>query len=116
MCLNLLRELSETPLPCTRADAALIDRLRLLDAAGLIKVLIPPPHVDRDDCLRQDAATVLEITSRGWEVLRTKVVEDEAPSLPMQPARSRSAALDRVRLAASFGRSSRHAGSRDTDG
>ncbi len=31
MCLNLLRELSETRLPCTKADSAMIDRLRLLE-------------------------------------------------------------------------------------
>lgn len=81
MCLNLLGELSETPLPCTRADPALIDRLRLLEAAGLVKVIIPPAHVDCDDCLRQDPATILEITPRGWEALRTRVIEDEVPPL-----------------------------------
>jgi len=72
MCLNLLHELSETPLPCTRAEPAMIDRLRLLDAAGLIKVLIPPVHVDCDHCLRQDAAIVLEITPRGWQALHAR--------------------------------------------
>lgn len=76
MCLILLRELSQTQRPCTQADPALIDRMRLLDAAGLIKVIIPPAHVDCDDCLRQDPATVLEITPRGWEALRTKAIAD----------------------------------------
>jgi len=88
MCLNLLRTLSEAPLPCTRADAAMIDRLRLLDAADLISVLIPPVRADCDHGLRQDAATVLEITPHGWEALRTNRVEDEMP-LPLLLWRSR---------------------------
>ncbi|MBD9666931.1 hypothetical protein IB278_23405 [Variovorax sp. VRV01] len=82
MCLNLLRALSEAPLPCTRADAAVIDRLHVLDAAGLITVRIPPPHAAVDPIQRQDAATVLEITPRGREALRTNRVEDERPLIP----------------------------------
>jgi hypothetical protein len=34
MGLNLLKELSDTPLPCDRADAAVIDRLRMGARAG----------------------------------------------------------------------------------
>lgn len=34
MGLNLLKELSDTPLPCARADAAVIDRLRMGARAG----------------------------------------------------------------------------------
>jgi hypothetical protein len=109
MCLNLLRKLSDAPLPHAEADPALIDRLRLFDAAGLITVLIPPPHVDCDDCLRQEAATVLEITPRGWEALRAKAVEGETSFPTMQPARQYPgrAALHLVRLATWLGRSDR---------
>lgn len=102
MSLILLRELSETPLPCTKGDPAMIDRLRLLEAAGLVKVLIPPVHVDCDHCQRQDPATVLEITSRGWEALRTNRVVEDAPLPPPRQERPRSgsAALNFAQLAA----------------
>lgn len=118
MCLNLLRELSEAPLPGTRADLATIDRLRLLDATGLIKVLIPPPHVDCDHCLRQDPATVLEITPRGWEALRTNVFEDEVSPPAPRPAHSRSgsAALDHAQLVAWFSSLRRRPGPPGTGG
>ncbi|WP_157610291.1 hypothetical protein [Variovorax sp. Root434] len=82
MCLNLLRALSEASLPCTQADSAVIDRLRLLGAADLVKVLIPSARVDCDHRQRQDPATVLEITPRGWEALRTSRAEDEMPLIP----------------------------------
>jgi len=82
MCLNLLRTLPEGSLPCTRADSAMIDRLRLLGAAGLVKVLIPPQRTDGDRGLRQDPATVLEITPRGQEALRTNRVGNEMPLIP----------------------------------
>lgn len=82
MCLNLLRTLSEAPLPCIQADSAVIDRLRLLGAAGLAKVMIPPARVDCDHRQRQDPATVLELTPRGWEALRTNVIREETPLIP----------------------------------
>ena len=82
MCLNLLRALSEAPLPCTQADSAVIDRLRLLGAADLVKVLSPPARVDCDHRQRQDPATVLEITPRGWEAMRMNVVREELPLIP----------------------------------
>ncbi|MFS2203191.1 hypothetical protein [Variovorax sp. Varisp36] len=75
----LLRKLATAKLPCTEAALATIDRLRVLEAAGHVKVRIPPAHVDCDDCLRQDAATVFEITSRGWKTLAADAPEEEAP-------------------------------------
>ena len=76
----------------------------MLDAIGLIKVLIPPARVDCDHCLRQDPAIVLEITPRGREALRTNVVEDEMPLPPPQQGHSRSgsSARDLAQLAAWF--------------
>jgi len=70
MCMNLLRRLAAATLPCTEADASAIDRLRVLEAAGHIRVMIPAPHADCDDRLRQDAATVFAITPRGWQALK----------------------------------------------
>lgn len=104
MSLILLRELSETPLPCTKGDPAMIDRLRLLEAAGLVKVLIPPMHIDCDHCQRQDPATVLEITPRGWEALRTNNVVEDVPLPPPGQERPRSggAALNFAQLVTSL--------------
>jgi hypothetical protein len=104
MCLSLLKKLAATPLPCSEPDPALIDRLRLLDAAGHLRVLIPPPHVDCDDRMRQDPATVLEITPRGWAALRTDIPDDEVSQPANPPARHRpeSSAIDLAQLAAWF--------------
>ncbi len=117
MCMNLLKELSDAPLPCARADAAMIDRLRLLDAAGLIRVLIPSPHIGCDRCLRQAPATVLDITPHGWEALRTNVVEEDTPLPPPCRGRPRSgsAALDLAQLAAWFSSFRHRPGRADTD-
>ena len=79
MCMALLRKLASVRLPCTEADPAMIDRLRVLEAAGHIRVLIPPVHVDRDHCMRQPPATLLEITPRGRRVLSTGTIEEETP-------------------------------------
>lgn len=76
---NLLRKLAKARLPCTEADPATIEGLRVLEAAGHIKVLIPPVHVDCDDCLRQEPATVLEITLLGWKALAADAAEDAPP-------------------------------------
>lgn len=79
MCMDLLRKISMTKLPCAVSTPAAIDRLRVLEAAGHVKVLIPPAHVDCDDRLRQESATVFEITPRGWKTLAADVPEQEAP-------------------------------------
>ena len=86
---NLLRKLAGARLPCTEADPATIDGLRVLEAAGHIKVLIPPPHVDCDDCLRQEPATVFEITALGWKALAADAPAEDAPP----PDMSRSGVL-----------------------
>lgn len=52
MCMNLLRKLAAANLPLTEGDPAMIDTLRVLEAAGHVKVLIPPAHVDCDHCMR----------------------------------------------------------------
>lgn len=111
MCMNLLKKLAQTKLPCTVPDAEKIDRLRVLDAAGRIKVLIPAARVDCDDCTRQAPAIVLEITACGWKSLETNAVEEEAPiasPAPARPPRS-SAAQDLAQLAAWFTGSRRRA-------
>lgn len=69
MCMELLGRLATSELPLTEANPAVIDRLRVLEAAGHIRVLIPPAHFDCDDCLRQDAVTVFEILPAGWKAL-----------------------------------------------
>lgn len=66
-----LYNLSKQTLLVTVSDRRQIDDLRILDAAGYARVLIPPLHVDCDDCIRQDPATVLCITPQGWKILRT---------------------------------------------
>ncbi|AVQ85679.1 hypothetical protein C4F17_32330 [Variovorax sp. PMC12] len=109
MCMALLRKLASVRLPYTEADPAMIDRLRVLEAAGHIRVLIPPVHVDCDHCMRQPPATVLEITPQGRRVLSTGTIEEETPLAAMQRrhastprTRAASAALDVVQLAAWF--------------
>ena len=83
MCMNQLRKLAASKLPCAEADPAAIDRLRVLEAAGHIRVLIPPAHVDCDDRMRQGAAIVFEITAGGWKALSAGApqVEVRPPSL-----------------------------------
>ena len=56
MCMELLGRLATSELPLIEADPEVIDRLRVLEAAGHIRVLIPPAHFDCDDCLRRVAA------------------------------------------------------------
>ena len=109
MCMALLKKLATVRLPHAEADPAMIDRLRVLEAAGHIRVLIPPVHVDCDHCMRQPPATVLEITPQGRRALNTEVIEDDAslPAMHSMHARTRrnkgaSAALDLAQLAAWF--------------
>jgi len=104
MCMNLLRKLAASKLPCTECDPAAIDRLRVLEAAGHIKVLIPPAHVDCDDRMRQGAAVVFEITPRGWKALSAGAPQEEAPlPSPQRDAQAcRPKAADLVREFARF--------------
>lgn len=105
MCMNLLKKLAATKLPCTVPDAGKIDRLRVLDAAGRIKVLIPAVRVDCDDHTRQAPAIVLEITASGWKSLEASAVEEERPLAPSRlarPKRSSAALDDLAQLAAWF--------------
>lgn len=111
MCMDLLRKLAQARLPLTEDDPAMIDRLRVLEAAGHIKVLIPPVHVDCDHCMRQPPATVLEITPQGHRALSMEMAEEEAllpamrrpgrPSLASRP-KAASAALNIAQLTAWF--------------
>jgi uncharacterized membrane protein len=64
-----LYRLSLARFPVNLADQRQIENLRKLDAAGYVRAFIPPPHVDCDDCMRQDPATVLGITPQGWSIL-----------------------------------------------
>jgi hypothetical protein len=90
MCMNLLKQLADRPLPYTVSDPAQIDRLRVLQAARLAIVLIPAPHVECDHRMRQNPATVLEITPAGWQALRTDEREEKSP-LPASPTPELSA-------------------------
>ncbi len=89
MCMKLLGSLATSELPLTETDPEEIDRLRVLEAAGHIRVLIPPAHFDCDDCLRQDAATIFEILPAGWKALRTGGPDEEASPLSSSQPRRR---------------------------
>ncbi|WP_298854109.1 hypothetical protein [uncultured Aquimonas sp.] len=78
--MNLLRRLAGARLPCVEADPAMIDRLRVLEAAGQIEVRIPPASAGTDDGPRQDVATVTSITPRGWKTLAADAPPGEALS------------------------------------
>ncbi len=82
MCMNLLRRLAASQLPCSEADPAMVDRLRVLQAAGQIEARIPAavarPGRDADGCTRHDAAMVIRITPRGWETLAAGAPAGEA--------------------------------------
>jgi len=69
MCMEMLQKLVNGQLSFTVAGLSEIDKLRLLDAAGLVKAYIPPVHADIDDAARQDPAQVIEITPRGRRAL-----------------------------------------------
>ena len=76
-----LERLATSDLPLIEADPEVIDRLRVLEAAGHIRVLLPPAHFDCDDCLRQHAANVFEILPAGWKALRTGAPGEKASPL-----------------------------------
>lgn len=82
MCMNLLRRLAASQLPCSEADPAMIDRLRVLQAAGQVEARIPcavsQPGHGTGGCTHQDAATVTRITPRGWETLAADAPPGEA--------------------------------------
>lgn len=78
MSTELLQMLANMKLPFTVVDSAQIDMVRVLDAAGCIKVLIPTAHVDCDNCTRQDPATVIEITPFGRRALNQAVEQNIA--------------------------------------
>lgn len=65
MPFEYLREIAETSLPLTVEDEASIDKLRVLRAAGLVSVMLPHPHSDRQ------YARVLAITPEGRRILAT---------------------------------------------
>lgn len=69
MPMELLRKLANARFPSPIANRDEVEKLRRLDAAGHVKALIPAPHFDCDDCLRQDPATVFEITPHGRKAL-----------------------------------------------
>ena len=81
MSIELLKWLADEELPFTSADRALIDQLRKLEADGLIRAFIPPPHVDCDECMRQGPATVFVLTDRGRQML----LEPKDLGAPAQP-------------------------------
>lgn len=94
MCMELLGRLATSELPLTEANPAVIDRLRVLEAAGHIRVLIPPAHFDCDDCLRQDAATVFEILPAGWKALSMGAPDENASPLSSpRPRRPKLASI-----------------------
>ncbi|AGU52959.1 hypothetical protein VAPA_2c03990 [Variovorax paradoxus B4] len=66
---EILYRLSRAKLPVTVAGPRQIEKIRRLDAAGYIRAFIPASHVDCDNCLRQDPATVLDITPLGRSIL-----------------------------------------------
>lgn len=79
MCMNLLRRLADAGLPCVEADPAMIDRLRVLAAAGQVEAMIPPDRAGAGKGPPQGAATVTGITPRGWKTLAADAPPGEAP-------------------------------------
>jgi hypothetical protein len=87
MCMNLLRALAETPPPCDVSDPVRVDRLRVLQAAGLVDARIPASW---DVGSTRVLSAVLAITPHGWEALR-KGMLDEPPWPPTWLDRARHA-------------------------
>lgn len=86
MCMNLLRALAGAPPPCTVSGPVGIDRLRVLQAAGLVDARIPP---SRNAEQAPVPAAVKAITPRGWDALRTNTLDEPAwqpPRLPHEGA------------------------------
>lgn len=63
MPLELLRDISKKSLPLTIADAADIDKLRVLSTAGRVAVLLPKADS------KHQLARVLAITPAGWAMI-----------------------------------------------
>ncbi len=66
MPFEYLRKIAEAQLPITVDDEASIDKLRVLRAADLVLVMLPPANSD----IRH--ARVLAITPKGREMLATE--------------------------------------------
>lgn len=65
MTLELLHKISKKQLPLTVTDMDEIDKLRLLNAAGHLAVLLPSFNAEKP------FARVLAITNKGREALRS---------------------------------------------
>ncbi|MGO4393448.1 hypothetical protein AB4Z46_19015 [Variovorax sp. M-6] len=82
MAMDLLRELSLSPLPATFRTPPEIDKIRLLRAAGLVIALTPPaPNASRSSTTAE-AAQVLAITQKGREELARFSLPGETPPTP----------------------------------
>jgi hypothetical protein len=68
MPFEYLVEIAKAELPLTVDDEACIDKLRVLRAADLVAVMLPPAHA-----AGQQFARVLALTPKGRELLRTEV-------------------------------------------
>jgi hypothetical protein len=64
MPVELLREIAKKPLPLVVDDAADIDKLRVLRAAGHVEVVLPDPSSP------SQSAQVLAITPEGLAALK----------------------------------------------
>ena len=78
MPMELLRELANTPLPCTLGEERDIDRLRVLRAAGYIAAMLPVPGSP------SRLGRVLAITSEGREALSREVPDSAAVGLSQE--------------------------------
>jgi len=75
MPLEFLRQIAKQGLPCTVYAPAHIDKLRVLQAAGLVTAVIPPVEEIPGGGKIHRPAQVLAITDTGEEALR-----DELPA------------------------------------
>lgn len=78
MCMELLQRLANARLPLTIVEPEQIDKVRRLDAASYIAGFIPRIHLDTDRRARQDPASVMQITARGYDALKQMARSPEA--------------------------------------
>lgn len=80
MPMELLRELAQTPLPCTLTSEQEVDRLRVLRAAGHVAAMLPKPGTEAQLC------RVLAITASGRQALAQELARTADQPRPVVSA------------------------------
>lgn len=90
MAMDLLNQLSHSPLPAVFRTPAEVDKVKLLRAAGLVIALTPSnaqAFGAGADSAPTDAVQVLAITAKGHEELAKFAFPGEVPPAPPHPGR-----------------------------